>query len=348
MKFAMIGTALLALWGCGEQAAGVNNPHLDDFFWSREPAQKSLQFHEEADDCRVRIKNLMCLAETFTEGQEVKCEEGGQAYAGHFEKLYDAYPPVVQRMFCSLKVIYVLRQFQGTAFAGLVDDGHGNVTGAQMGIRKSVLDQGLNLTTWASWKEQLSFGGVRNSFSLITNLPHVTASIESPRVNDFLYFVIAHEFGHIFDFANKLNRLVNCAPNVRGERECDMEEGSWGALSWKTNLKPLPQNEFINRDRLCFYKCDTETIPRNSIPPLYAALYDRTSFISTYAATDTWQEFADSFAYYLMHQNQRGLYILDTMQGRSYDVMEKFESDLFAKHRQYIEDFLARTDIVYP
>lgn len=61
-------------------------------------------------------------------------------------------------MFCSLNYIFIEKEFFGTAYASPLKDSNGNIIGAMMGIRQSVLDENLNLETWASWKEQLSFG----------------------------------------------------------------------------------------------------------------------------------------------------------------------------------------------
>jgi hypothetical protein len=261
-------------------------------------------------------------------------------------------------MFCSLKVIYI-EEFSGSAAAGLMLDDAGNITGAAMSIRKSLLDQNLDLHTWASWKEQLSFGGVTDSYQLTSDLPSAETATADGRVNDFLYFAVAHEFGHLFDSANQLNRFENCnnlsAPDAEpgllgddAEIECEIAAGSWGALSWKTKLKPHPNNEFSNRSGLCFYSCAGNTLAKSTIPSLYADLYGKTSFLSTYAATDPLQEFADSLAYYLMYKHLRNRYVLDTKQGQQYDVMAKVGSTQFSRHYQYIENFLARADIVYP
>jgi len=159
-----------------------------------------------ATDCRAHIESVMCLVDppenkSEEPGSDRPCLPGGQAYAKYFEALYDNYPSALQKMFCSLRHIYIEKDFFGTAYAGLVKDEAGRPIGAKMGIRKSVLDENLNLGLWASWKEQLSFGGVTDSYTLTPNLPSIQTASDG-NLNDFLYFVVAHEFGHIFDFIN--------------------------------------------------------------------------------------------------------------------------------------------------
>lgn len=124
-------------------------------------------FADSQESCREHIRKVMCLADPAPNGgvgQDRPCLPGGDAYAVFFETLYDHYPLSLQKMFCSLKVIYVEKEFSGTAYAGTIKDPSGKIVGAQMGIRKSVLDSQLNLSAWASWKEQLSFGGKTDSY----------------------------------------------------------------------------------------------------------------------------------------------------------------------------------------
>ncbi len=300
--------------------------------------------------CRDKISKIICLVDPAEKNEDLtlrKCQQGSQDYTIHFEKLFDHYPAAFQKMFCSLTGIFIEKKFDGTAYAGRNMDHNGNPTGgAFIGIRKSVLDENLNLRTWASWKEQLSFGGILDSYTLSKNLPHI-ATHSNTEVSDFLYFVIAHEFGHNFDFANKLNTMKNCDQAKDEDAECEMSEKSWGAISWITNIKPKPANDFTNIKGLCFYWCKENALKFTDVPQVYSDLA-KTNFISLYATTQPWDDFADSIAYYLVSQNLNTSYTIDTRQENSYDIMAKLHSPLFAEKYQYIENFLNRTDIQYP
>lgn len=304
--------------------------------------------------CRDEIKKLMCMVESEPTGGEYgsdrPCLPGGEAYAPFFETLYDHYPPALQRVFCSLKVIYVEKDFAGTAYAGLMTDSSGKTVGAKMGIRKSVLDDQLTLSAWASWKEQLSFGGVTDSYTHTPGLPLIFTQTDAP-VNDFLYFVIAHEFGHIFDFANGINRYASDECRRKQEKDssiaCELHPESWGALSWITDQTAKPENEFPNRKNLCFYWCEDHPLNRSIASSLYESL-DRSAFISIYATTQPWDDFADSLAYFLMAENLKTRYLLDTAQGRTYDVMAKLRSPQFASKHQFLKSFMNRNDLRYP
>lgn len=304
------------------------------------------------EDCRAHIKDVMCLVAPAADNQEVgtprPCLKGGRRYAVYFEQLHDRFPEPLQKMFCAIDTIYVEKAFFGTAYAGVRRDRDGHITGAIMGIRQSVLDEGLDLKTWASWKEQLSFGAPTDKHVVKKDLP-VIATPGTRGVNDFLYFVVAHEFGHIFDFTNGLNKTnpKKCSKAANGDDECEMEKESWGALSWETELTPLKKNYFAHRSGLCFYWCDGSSLEASAVPAVYDGLA-LTSFISTYATTQPWDDFADSFAYFLLDKELRQPYVVERPDGIKHDVVSKLNSKLFAPKKNYIEKFLRRTDIRYP
>ncbi len=298
-------------------------------------------------DCRAHIKDVMCLAEELKDDTSpVECLEGGAAYAADFETLHDNLPPAFQKMFCSLRIVYVLKKFEATAFAGLAKDADGKTIGAQMGIRKSVLDEHLDLSTWATWKEQLSFGGNHDSYEAKPDLPAVTASTKIP-VNLFLYMVVTHEFGHMFDFGNELNKVTADCPKDDDNAVCKFEPGSWGSLSWETTQTPTEAYRFPFRPGLCFYGCRNEAMTKAAVPDLYAGL-TKSGFISAYAATNPWDDFAESIAYFAMRQNLAASYSIDTKQGQTYDMISRLDAPEIQTKLQYVEQFLSRSDIVYP
>ena len=314
--------------------------------------QISANLESAETNCRDNIKQVICLVEPVNEGEDFenrKCLEGGDSYAPHFEKIYDNYPPLLQKMFCSLKHLYIEKIFFGTAYAGTTKDQDGNPNGAVMGIRQSVLDEQLSLQTWTSWKEQLSFGGIKDAYTITPHLPQITASTPV-QVNDLLYFILAHEFGHMFDFANSVNQFDDCSTPDSDDEEplCDAEENSWSALSWATNLTPKVEFNFSLRSKLCFYFCNAENkLSVVDVHLVYESL-SKKNFISTYAATNPYDDFADSLAYYVIDQKLNSSYVLDTKQNQTYDSMTKLKDPIFRSKYEYIENFLNKPDIKYP
>jgi len=302
------------------------------------------------ESCRDNIAKVICRVDPAQKDQDIMtrvCLTGGEKYAEPFERLYDNYPPALQKMFCSLKRIFIEREFFGTAYAGLIKRGGEKQEGAMIGIRQSVLDENLALGAWASWKEQLSFGGPTDAYKPRPDLPIIQAKAHA-KANDFLYFVIAHEFGHLFDFANDLNKTRNCRKDSGDDETCEMTEDSWGGISWLTNKSPKPENEFDLRSSLCFYWCNGLPLPATAVPAVYEGL-NKTSFISLYATTQPWDDFADTLAYDLSFRKIGLRYKIETVPGGAvYDIGDKLRSPLFAAKFAYIRKFLTRQDIVYP
>ncbi|MBF0441884.1 MAG: hypothetical protein HQK54_08275 [Oligoflexales bacterium] len=301
-----------------------------------------------AVSCRGRIRGALCvlssMPDTVPYDGKYQCMAGSDTYVRLFEDIHDSYPEAFQKMFCSVKHIFILDRFFATAFAGLIKQPDSDkVIGAQIGIRKSLLDKPMSLAEWASWKEQISFGGNYESYELTQGLPYIQTSSNMPGF-DLSYFVVTHEFGHIFDFANQLNRADRKMD--KNQKTSEYSDGTWGSISWLSSDLPRPGDRFPYRRSLCFYSCNHEGMTKSAVKELYRGL-SGSSFISTYAATSPTEEFADIIAYYMLDKNGYS-YILHTGQGESYDVMMKLGSMALAAKRQYITDFLSRTNIAYP
>ena len=341
------------LWGATSGTLDGKLQWVTPDFFIQTTDHKIIKENKLGDEnCREKISKVVCLVDPVNEGDMTQlrpCLAGGQTYAKPFQDLYDHLPQAIQKMFCSLSNLYIEKELVPTAYAGLSRDSQGNVSGAVMGIRKSLLDERLTLAHWASWKEQLSFGGSKDVLTVAPDLPWILTESDSS-VYDLLYVVVTHEFGHLFDFSNHLNKKLSCTkdPNDPEDEICEMAPESFGAISWKTTHSPRPENEFLNRNRLCFYRCENGTINRNEINDLYRNFYEKTNFISLYSTTQPWDDLADSMAYYLMASQIHATYKIDTKQGVVWDMMQKLRSNQFLPKVQYLENFLKRDDIQYP
>lgn len=326
--------------------------HGDFFLYQR--SHRSLSLPAPASSCRDQIAKVVCVVDPMpppVPGQELPdptlrpCETNSERYAAVFETLYDNYPAALQKMFCSLSRIFIEKEFVGTAYAGRASDGQSG--GAIIGIRQSVLDEELDLTTWATWKEQLSFGGVSDSYQSKPGLPMIETSSQV-QANDFLYFLVAHEFGHLFDFTNELNKTVNChGPPDDESQVCVFEKGSWGDLSWKDSKTVKPEFDYHERSLLCFYWCNGNFIGVASISQIYDGLMN-SNFISLYGSMHAWDDFAESLAYIAMHDNLGSKYVIKTPQGDSHDIMAKISAPGFAIKKDYVDKLLLRSDLKYP
>jgi len=292
------------------------------------PAPVSVTAVAGSGDCRAQIAAAVCLVDP-PEGNEFgtprPCLPGSAGYAQNFERLYDHFPAHLQKMFCHIKRIYVEKEFVGSAYAGLYTEA-GNekhVLGGLIGVRKSLLDNPATLDSWASWKEQIHFGTDPSRVTVAPGLPTVQTSLAGGGQTDMLYFLVTHEFGHVFDFTNGLN-----------------ESGAWTKFSWKNMSDPLDESNFPLRAQLCFYFCNGKYIDASRQDELYESLA-KTNFLSAYTTRYATEDFADTLAYYTIMTERNATYRITTASGLVYDAVERLRSDpLLQPKRRFIEEFL--------
>jgi hypothetical protein len=299
-------------------------------------------------DCRKQIADALCLitarpnvapfspqSQPYLDMQSRSCDPNNGRYVAFFEAVYDRFTPVMQQMFCSLGTLVVDPHLESIAYAGM------RGSSAVMGFRRSAIDENLSLDTLLTWKEQLPFGGDPDSYDLSSDLPMLQFTAPPQPAHNVAYYVLAHEFAHLFDFANGINK--RCFP---GE-QCPVAPESFAGHSWETSQRPLGTQDFVHREEICYYHCQAEPLPARAIGPLYAGLH-RSNFITLYAATNVFDDFAESVAFYLLDQLGDATFRLDTRQGQQYDLLGGVGSTRFAGKKQFIETFLADKAVRYP
>lgn len=87
----------------------ISNKH---FFIKRSSLQKSE--NTNFTNCRNNIAKVICLVDPAKEGEEPEqriYQRTSKSYAIYVEKIYDDYPTILQKMFCSLRHIFIEKIF---------------------------------------------------------------------------------------------------------------------------------------------------------------------------------------------------------------------------------------------
>ncbi len=306
-------------------------------------------------DCRANISHIICEVDPKTQPFEDRACQGGEAkYIPILEKIYDSLDPINQKMFCSLRFIYIERNFIATAYASTVykKDASGNIVslpGSILGFRKAYLDLAPDFSTWATWKDQLNFTEIKMDLDLPLKFPRFTAGPNNP---SFLTDVVIHEFGHMFDFANGLTAFKfddeNCEVTNRDQLEkCPYHfvEKNWGSMVWKNFFTVKTEYDFLNRDRLCFYMCKTRMNPETDLLSFYQGL-GQSVFVSTYAASNVMDDWAESWAvHWMLEKNQD--FEINASADYSFKASDIVNSPKFAERKKYMDHFLS-SEIKYP
>ncbi len=260
-------------------------------------------------DCRARIAKITC---SVKDTQDSNCGEINQKAIENLQHLYDVLQKPLQKMFCSLPRIFIVDKMESLAMAGM-----GKENAAFMFISRELIELNIDPNSVFGWKEQLLFGSKLPRYEVGTDGPQVWIKSKSPLHT--LQYVVTHEFAHIFDYLNQANNFV-CAPGKDCSKKAQTEEeyrekmkimipavNSWSALSWQNALEPDKQNMFPFWSKMCFYGCEgKESISLKEMPDFYFQ-FDQTNFVSTYAATNPFDDFAESTAFYFMANADYGM-----------------------------------------
>ena len=283
--------------------------------------------------CRAHIKEALCLVDPvdynnpFATPYNRPCLDGGAKYAAVFQKHFDQANPMIQRMYCSLEKIWIENTLTTTAYATPIYDMSDTLVSAGIGIKKDFIEQSLKMDQWLSLKEESSFGGKPGLIKYTT--------VQTDKKLTAITYAINHEFGHIFDYANKLNRYENHKPLP----------GSWAEISWQDDETPLAENNMSLRSGLCFYICRDEYMNANQSAQLFNEL-TQTSFQSTYATVNPKEDWAEAFALTLATKEVGFQWQAET-QGKKFNLTEHFYSEKLKKKRDFVAAFL-KSDYIYP
>ncbi len=363
MKAIFLFLAGLAIAGCSNSNSDTRMVLVSapDFFrYEATAAFATKDQWVRPTDCRKNIEEAICLVDAPKKGEDQlsrKCLGGESKYIPKIQEIYDGMDSMNQNMFCSLRRIFIEKEFYATAYASSVylpkDDGsYEKGPGAFIGIRKSVLDKSFEFTDWLSWKEQLNF--TANAPELTVKLPYPTFS--SPKAINSLQYVLTHEFGHLFDFSNNVNQEMlkdpECMKRVKTEedyyKECEpyFEKTSWGSFSWVHSGQVKPESDFELRDQVCFYGCSTYMDYKKDSETLYKGL-QTSGFVSLYSLMSPYEDFAEAFAVKWMLEVDKSNLIIHASDKFEFDYAQVFAAKKFENKRKYLDTFYSQK-VNYP
>jgi len=187
--------------------------------------------------------------------------------------------------------IFLVRGLGGSAYTEAVWDRSARVPVAGFIVLDvSAMDRTAN--EWATWKENSPF----------RSDPHhsVVAEIEKAENNNrknALQYILLHEFGHVLSIG-----LGQVAPfGIPVEKLGGIQQFGFSSLSWKireNHFESIFDENFAQRGWVKYYSFQKSYLSPRAAPDLYKRLAE-TNFPTLYAATNPFDDFAESFATYV-------------------------------------------------
>lgn len=145
---------------------------------------------------------------------------------------------------------------------------------------------------WATWRENSFYKPVANSSVKVRVA--IEESENNTVANAFRY-ILLHELGHLLGNASKAHPAF---PWPKGEK---IENYPFVRLSWKRSeldeiISKFEKN-FPERKSVRFYSFEKARLNSSEIIGAYGN-FRNTNFVSMYASTGLWEDFAESFASY--------------------------------------------------
>lgn len=207
------------------------------------------------------------------------------------EALREIPPGISKALDRKLVGIFLVENLGSTAYSlGLFDE---SGPSAMSLIVLDVTKLTKNANAWATWKENTPFKKDPN-FSIEVSLENEASN----DVKNAIQYIILHEMGHVLERAGKHNPTKDEAPNPVFLRQFPFLAQSWTVVP-KVGYKTRFDEVFPERSKIRFYSDRAENkIPSATATEIYRKL-ESTNFPTLYAATNPWDDFAESFVGYV-------------------------------------------------
>ena len=241
-------------------------------------------------------------------------------------------PEAVQKHFREYTVaVFLVRQLGGTAY--------GEVLREYEDIRKGfiVLDvEPLKRAAneWATWKESSAFSG-----NISYRLEAVIEEKESDDRIQAIQYILLHEIGHMVGFAEEAHPKL-----FEGG---DPENWPFSKHSWRSSngdYESLFDDDFEQRKNVRYYKFDDAELRSQDMLDIYQSLV-RTNFVSLYAATSMYDDFAETYAMYVHVVIQKRPWTLRIM--RDNETVEEIDRPILESRcgakKEFLDELFGRT-----
>jgi hypothetical protein len=228
--------------------------------------------------------------------------------------------------------VFVVKGLGSSAYTDFVRDAQGHAVAAFVCLDVDALNRKAN--EWLTWKESSPFLP-----DAAWRIEGFMAESEQDTPEAALAFVLVHELAHVIAFDEDVHPLWSLAPRLVKSEEYPFMALSWGVdgdrfvrLAEKQTPVPGP---------IVYYKPSVERPSAASATSYYDWLA-KTSFVTLYAATNPFDDFADSIATYVHTMVQKRPFEIRLFENNELKrtVVACWEEPRCAEKRRELEAFL--------
>jgi hypothetical protein len=211
------------------------------------------------------------------------------AFRQDVQAVIDGLPTQVQKLLQhKLAGVYLADHIGSTGYTDMVQDRTGKPVAGFVVLDPGTL-QGRTANSWASWKENTPFQPTAD-FQL-------RAVIETPEQDNrrnALQYILLHEIGHVLSIGTTLTPSWH---QPAGKLDAyDFTRLSWQLGADGKELLAQDERQFPQRRDIVYYR--QPKLPAVAMAPVYESLA-ASSFVTLYAATNPFDDFAEAFASYV-------------------------------------------------
>lgn len=243
--------------------------------------------------------------------------------------------PVKRLIQSKLAAIVPIGDLGSTGFSDIIRDERGQPTAGFIVLDVKSIDRKAN--DWASWKENTPFAHDRNI--------KLQAFIEEPTHDKRLatiQYILLHEIGHILAIGEDIHPPWDEQPkSMDGLQFYPFTAVSWKLTSKNFQYEPLERQTDSDCHPIHYYS-DKPNLFLSKAETCYRSL-EKTSFVSLYASTNPFDDFAETFAYYVHRVLlQKPWHLEITTSSKVYRYEPRWSEERFARKRKIVEAFLSR------
>lgn len=185
--------------------------------------------------------------------------------------------------------IFAVKNLGGSGYAESVLDENGAEKYTFIVLDRDVLLK-RKANDWATWKERSVF---KPAAGKPVGLDVTIESGNNDNTQNAVVYILLHEIGHSLG-------MISCAHSSWTEKE--ISPSRFSKLSWSirdNEMKSIFDGVFPARKSIKPYAFDRSTLTQDQITGIYRKLNTQTNFPTIHAATDLWEDFAESFVSYI-------------------------------------------------